>query len=142
MKDQWKKEQPNEQMYAWVDKQTNAQTNKSLTNQSNEWLVEQMIEWMNECTHAWMNVRMHEWWSAIAEGRAHLSVHNMDLRAIVVVDASKLQPNVAASNDCQLLGQAGQIQDLIWDDGVLCTINGQLHCSAACCYQDSLCLQQ
>ncbi len=50
----------------------------------------------------------------ICDGRrAHLSVHHVDLRAIVVVDASKLQPNVAASNDCQLLGQAGQVQDLI-----------------------------
>jgi len=123
--DEWKKEQPNEQMRAWMSEQINEQMDKWLTNQ-NEWLNEQM----------------HGRWSATAGSRAHLSVNHVDLRAVVVVDASKLQANVAASNDCQLLGQAGQIQDLIWDDGMLCTINGQLHCSAACCYQNSLCLQQ
>ena len=45
--------------------------------------------------------------AAAASAQADLSVDDMDLRAVVVVDARKLQANVAASNHSQLLGQAG-----------------------------------
>ena len=54
--------------------------------------------------------------------KAYLSVHNMDLSAVVVVDAGKLQADVAPSNDRQLLGQAGQVEDLVRDDGMLSAI--------------------
>lgn len=65
----------------------------------------------------------------------------MDLSAVVVVDAGKLQANVAPSNDRQLLGQAGQVQDLIRDDGMLSAINGQLYCSPTGSYQNGFRLQ-
>ena len=77
-------------------------------------------------------------WTATQTCRADLSVDNVNFRAIVVVDAGKLQPNVASSDDCQLLGQAGQVQDVVRDDGVLCTFNWQLDCSASCGYEDHL----
>ena len=70
----------------------------------------------------------------------HLSVDNMHFRAVVVVDASKLQPDVASSNDGQLFGQAGEVEDVVRDDGVLRTLDWQLHCSPSCGYEDDLSL--
>ena len=65
----------------------------------------------------------------------------MDLSAVVVVDAGKLQADVAPSNDRQLLGQAGQVQDLVRDDGMLSAIDGQLHSSPSGRYQNGFGLQ-
>ena len=72
---------------------------------------------------------------------AYLSVDYMHLGPIVVIDASKLQANVATANNSHLFGQTGQVEHLIGDDGMLSSIDGQLDCPPSCGYQNSLCLQ-
>lgn len=59
----------------------------------------------------------------------------------MVVDAGKLQCNIAGPNDAQLLGNAGKVEDLIADDGMLRSRDWQLRGLAACRYENVLCLQ-
>lgn len=69
---------------------------------------------------------------------AHLPVDHMGFCAIVIIDARKFQCNVATANDGQLLWDLWKVQNLITDDGVLCTLNGQLGGAPAGGYEDVL----
>ena len=70
----------------------------------------------------------------------HLSEKDMRLCAIVIIDPSKLKGNVTPSNDSNLLGNPWEIEDLVTDDGMLCSLDRQLGGLAPCCYQYVLCL--
>ncbi len=65
----------------------------------------------------------------------------MHLAAIVVEDAGKLERDVSATDDGQLLGPLVQVQDLVAGDGVLCAWDVQRVRSCARRNQDVLGLQ-
>ena len=73
--------------------------------------------------------------------KPHLSVYHMHFRAVVVVDAGKLEGDVASPDAGQPLGHLWQVKDLIAGDRVLGARDGDFCGTASHCEEDVLGLQ-